>query len=410
MMETYTIKKVSDQLEVEKKTLKQWEKLLGSYLTIERVDGARVYTEEQIELFNDIKQLFDEQCTLDEVKEYVQLLIKEQEEQEHLVMESEVAVSKEDEPAQLKTAKKENVIDFQEHSNKQVKQEKKKTADKQENIPKNKQEKIPPIPEARLATEEEKQTISASIEEPKPNDLVVNEKELLQGELVEAVRRYEDVFEVLDTFKADLLKEMREGMRNEVREEIVGEVKRELEKSATQTVEMVESVGAYISESSERSARDVENMSKKIIRSNEKSFDEVTSLIEDYSTIAEEKTEDMRLFMKDVMENADESSKEMQYLLDRFSSNSTVAMNQVKFMVEKLNNSSTNTTEELRDLIDSMNEERVYYLKEMEKERKLHRQSVAEREEMFSDFVQTFRQTAAADMKRKRKWWKLFLS
>ncbi|MEH7679714.1 MerR family transcriptional regulator, partial [Priestia megaterium] len=43
-METYTIKKVSDQLEVEKKTLKQWEKLLGSYLTIERVDGARVYT------------------------------------------------------------------------------------------------------------------------------------------------------------------------------------------------------------------------------------------------------------------------------------------------------------------------------------------------------------------------------
>jgi len=133
-------------------------------------------------------------------------------------------------------------------------------------------------------------------------------------------------------------------------------------------------------------------------------------LIEDYSTIAEEKTEDMRLFMKDVMENADESSKEMQYLLDRFSSNSTVAMNQVKFMVEKLNNSSTNTTEELRDLIDSMNEERVYYLKEMEKERKLHRQSVAEREEMFSDFVQTFRQTAAADMKRKRKWWKLFLS
>ncbi|MEJ9312081.1 MerR family transcriptional regulator, partial [Priestia megaterium] len=52
-METYTIKKVSDQLEVEKKTLKQWEKLLVSYLTIERVAGARVYTEEQIELFND---------------------------------------------------------------------------------------------------------------------------------------------------------------------------------------------------------------------------------------------------------------------------------------------------------------------------------------------------------------------
>ena len=287
MMETYTIKKVSDQLEVEKKTLKQWEKLLGSYLTIERVDGARVYTEEQIELFNDIKQLFDEQCTLDEVKEYVQLLIKEQEEQEHLVMESEAAVSKEEEPAKLKTSKKENVIDFQEHSNKQIKQEKKKAAEKQESISENKQEKTPPIPEARLATEEEKQAISASIEEPKPNDLVVNEKELLQGELVEAVRRYEDVFEVLDTFKADLLKEMREGMRNEVREEIVGEVKRELEKSATQTVEMVESVGAYISESSERSARDVENMSKKIIRSNEKSFDEVTSLIEDYSTIAE---------------------------------------------------------------------------------------------------------------------------
>ncbi|MEK1830515.1 MerR family transcriptional regulator [Priestia megaterium] len=85
---------------------------MGSYLTIERVDGARVYTEEQIELFNDIKQLFDEQCTLDEVKEYVQLLIKEQEEQEHLVMESEAAVSKEEEPAQLKTAKKKTSLIF----------------------------------------------------------------------------------------------------------------------------------------------------------------------------------------------------------------------------------------------------------------------------------------------------------
>ncbi|MEK1830514.1 hypothetical protein AAAC51_19905 [Priestia megaterium] len=38
------------------------------------------------------------------------------------------------------------------------------------------------------------------------------------------------MFEVLDTFKADLLKEMREGMRNEVREEIVGEVKESLKK------------------------------------------------------------------------------------------------------------------------------------------------------------------------------------
>ncbi len=393
MTEIYTIKAVCDRLNIDRRTLKGWENSLKGYLYIDRINGARVYTEEKIELLSDINQLFAENCTLDEVKEYVQLVS-----QETKVVYEEAAPTQVDEFAPANTEEIET-------------QDAKITIE--QTIPSIEQplneEKIVSSIMAEFVNE---QTEESAIEPEKPSahDVVVHEREMLQGELVEAVRRYEDVFEVLNSFKDDLLKEMREGMRNEVREEIVGEVKKELEKSANQTYEMVETVGAVISESSERNAKEVENMSKKIIRANEKALDEISSIMDEQSHTAEQSAEEMKLYMKDIVANADESSKEMQYLLDRFSSNSTVAMNQVKFMVEKLSNSSSHTTEELRDLIDSMNEERVYYLKEMEKERKLHRQNVSEREEMFNDFVQTFRQTAAADMKRKRKWWKLFLS
>ncbi|MCG3057024.1 hypothetical protein KZ287_33195, partial [Escherichia coli] len=68
------------------------------------------------------------------------------------------------------------------------------------------------------------------------NDVIVQEREILQGELVEAVRRYEDVFEVLNSFKDDLLKEMREGRRNGVREESVGEVQTVIHISENRTV------------------------------------------------------------------------------------------------------------------------------------------------------------------------------
>ncbi|MDT2047126.1 hypothetical protein CHN50_01555 [Priestia aryabhattai] len=392
MTEIYTIKAVCDRLNIDRRTLKGWENSLKGYLYIDRIDGARVYTEEKIELLSDINQLFAENCTLDEVKEYVQLVS-----QETKVVYEEAAPTQVDEFAPA------NTEEIETHDAKIT---------TEQTIPSIEQ----PLSEEKIVSSMEEfvneQTEESAIEPEKPSahDVIVHEREMLQGELVEAVRRYEDVFEVLNSFKDDLLKEMREGMRNEVREEIVGEVKKELEKSANQTYEMVETVGAVISESSERNAKEVENMSKKIIRANEKALDEISSIMDEQSHTAEQSAEEMKLYMKDIVTNADESSKEMQYLLDRFSSNSTVAMNQVKFMVEKLSNSSSHTTEELRDLIDSMNEERVYYLKEMEKERKLHRQNVSEREEMFNDFVQTFRQTAAADMKRKRKWWKLFLS
>ncbi|MEC0666617.1 MerR family transcriptional regulator [Priestia flexa] len=400
MTEIYTIKAVCDRLDIDRRTLKGWESSLQGYLYIERRDGARVYTEDKIELLSDINQLFAENCTLDEVKEYIQLVSQETQTvyEEAAPTVDEVSSAETNEDVESKSLEK--------------------PEDRIEEIDEKKTH--PPIEEpiteekANVSNEEllNKQShLHANESEPvSSNDVIVQEREILQGELVEAVRRYEDVFEVLNSFKDDLLKEMREGMRNEVREEIVGEVKKELEKSANQTYEMVETVGAVISESSERNAKEVENMSKKIIRANERALDEISSIMDEQSHTAEQSAEEMKLYMKDIVANADESSKEMQYLLDRFSSNSTVAMNQVKFMVEKLSNSSSHTTEELRDLIDSMNEERVYYLKEMEKERKLHRQNVSEREEMFNDFVQTFRQTAAADMKRKRKWWKLFLS
>ena len=392
MTEIYTIKAVCDRLNIDRRTLKGWENSLKGYLYIDRIDGARVYTEEKIELLSDINQLFAENCTLDEVKEYVQLVS-----QETKVVYEEAAPTQVDEFAPA------NTEEIETHDAKIT---------TEQTIPSIEQllseEKIVSSMEEFVNEQTEESAIEP--EKPSAHDVIVHEREMLQGELVEAVRRYEDVFEVLNSFKDDLLKEMREGMRNEVREEIVGEVKKELEKSANQTYEMVETVGAVISESSERNAKEVENMSKKIIRANEKALDEISSIMDEQSHTAEQSAEEMKLYMKDIVTNADESSKEMQYLLDRFSSNSTVAMNQVKFMVEKLSNSSSHTTEELRDLIDSMNEERVYYLKEMEKERKLHRQNVSEREEMFNDFVQTFRQTAAADMKRKRKWWKLFLS
>ncbi|MBM7702187.1 MerR family transcriptional regulator [Metabacillus iocasae] len=360
-MEHYTIKKVSDALRVDKRTLKQWEDQLEGYIKIERINNARVYRQEQMELFKDVRELVEQKVSWPDIREYVQLMTTESLQQ--------VATSEED----LVTA----------------------TEDVME-----------PVGEEESELEKQKEQVE---EDEIGTALSLSDSEHVHGELIDKAKTYEDVFAALDSFKKDLLSEMRQGIRNEVREEIISEVKKEIEKGNHQTAEIVESVEAFIAESSERNVKEVENISKKIIRTNELAFEEIANVMDDITDLSKDQKEETMRVLNEMAQSSDESSKEMQYLLDRFSSNSTVAMNQVKFMVEKLTNSSSTASEELRDLIDSMNEERIYFLKEMEKDRKIHRQNISEREQMFSEFVQGFRQAAAAEAKRtNKKWWKVW--
>ncbi|WP_110114593.1 helix-turn-helix domain-containing protein [Bacillus sp. CGMCC 1.16541] len=357
-MEHYTIKTVSDLLRVDKRTLKQWEDYLEGYLKIERINSTRFYTEDQINLLKDVRELVDQKVSWPDIREYVQLMMSDSL-QQVATTEDVAEVNKETEEINEETAH-----------------------------------------EAKESTLEN---------EPTETSLSLSDSEHVHGELLEKAKTYEDVFAALDSFKKDLLFEMRQGIRNEVREEIITEVKKEIEKGNHQTAEIVESVEAFISESSERNVKEVANISKKIIRTNELAFEEIANVMEDITELSKDQKEETIRILNEVAESSDESSKEMRYLLDRFSSNSTVAMNQVKFMVEKLSNSANSTSDELRDLIDSMNEERIYFLKEMEKDRKIHRQNIAEREQMFGEFVQGFRQAAAAEAQRNnKKWWKLW--
>ncbi|WP_312094490.1 MerR family transcriptional regulator [Niallia sp.] len=75
-MKAYTIREASKKLTTTPTTLKQWEKDLQGILVIPRTKtGARIYTEKEITLLHEVKNLYKEKRKTAEVKETLTMLI-----------------------------------------------------------------------------------------------------------------------------------------------------------------------------------------------------------------------------------------------------------------------------------------------------------------------------------------------
>src|SRR5689334_20092180 len=72
-LRTYTLKETSKIINVPTSTIKQWEKDLDGLLTIPRSQqGARIYSEIEIDLLLEIKNLVDNHLSKKEIREKLQ--------------------------------------------------------------------------------------------------------------------------------------------------------------------------------------------------------------------------------------------------------------------------------------------------------------------------------------------------
>lgn len=72
-MKTFTLKEVSKKINVKPATLKKWEKELEEYLDIPRTrQGARIYSEVELDLLLDIKQMYENKISTEMILQNLQ--------------------------------------------------------------------------------------------------------------------------------------------------------------------------------------------------------------------------------------------------------------------------------------------------------------------------------------------------
>lgn len=73
IMRTFTLKEVSKKINVKPATLKKWEKELEEYLDIPRTrQGARIYSEVELDLLLDIKQMYENKLSTEMILQNLQ--------------------------------------------------------------------------------------------------------------------------------------------------------------------------------------------------------------------------------------------------------------------------------------------------------------------------------------------------
>lgn len=200
-MKTFTLKEVSKKINVTPATLRKWEKELEDYLEIPRTkQGARIYSQVEIDLLLEIKEMSDNKlstsmilqtlCGATDIEEVVTEL------EEEIFVPNEV------------------VSEFEEEISE---------------------------PEI-VATELEKENFEPEeeITEPESQELaIVSQKVTTVSDEEIAIKNADQFFNAMDQYKQTFLNEVKEEIRSVLRKEVVEEVKKEIADGAHYTVNTI---------------------------------------------------------------------------------------------------------------------------------------------------------------------------
>jgi DNA-binding transcriptional MerR regulator len=252
----------------------------------------------------------------------------------------------------------------------------------------------------------------------------------VQGELVESIQHYKDVFEALESFKQDLLQEVREGIRREVRTEVLEEVKREIAKGSQQTAETVETFASFMTKSSEQTAKELHQLAKgteqtaktmenaassikktasqtaKELNQLSKEAEHTKKTVEEFTSFMIRSSEHATSELEEISKDTQQTIETIEVLSSFLAKSSEQTAKDIHQISNRLNQHGSTASNEIKELIETMNQERDYYLKTLEQERQFYRQDITDRETIFRDFVHTFREAAPAEQPKSKKWWK----
>jgi DNA-binding transcriptional MerR regulator len=283
LMKTYTLKEVSKKINVSPGTLRKWEQDFEDLLDIPRTkQGARKYTDLEIELLLEIKQMADQKVSKDTIRQEMQK-IEEPENVEVPSMELDSSDEVILEPEVSLEINLEKVINSETQVSLEI-------------VP---EEAITPVP----------------IEES-------------------AMKNTEVFFDAMETYKKTFLSEVKDEIRTVVRKEVLDEVRKEISKGTFITVK---TISDSIYKSSENTKAELQELSESVEKASEETTDSLKQLANKVANVSLETSEEIFSLSKQLSETSEELSHYVDVTNNEISSLAETITKDREFLIEERN-------------------------------------------------------------------------
>lgn len=259
LMKTYTLKEVSKKINVSPGTLRKWEQDFEDLLDIPRTkQGARIYTDLEIELLLEIKQMADKKVSKEAIRQEIQKI---------------------EEPEDVE------IPAMQEDSSEMFLEE-----------------VMPSEPELSLDIPLEK---SSAPDHEIPLETVADEA-ITPVPIEEiAMKNTELFFEAMETYKKTFLSEVKDEIRSVMRKEVLDEVRKEITKGTYVTVK---SISDSIYKSTENTKAEIQELSDSVEKISEETTDSLKQLANKVTHASLETSEEIFSLSKQLSETSEELS------------------------------------------------------------------------------------------------------
>jgi DNA-binding transcriptional MerR regulator len=287
-MKTYTLKEVSKKINISPGTLRKWEQDFEDLLDIQRTkQGARIYTDIEIELLVEIKQMADKKISKEVIRKEIQKI---------------------DGPENVELSPIQT--------------------DVSELFPK----KNTLIPEGTIERNLEK----ANSHEPEVSIAMVPEEKAHTQLPVEdnTMKNTELFFEAMETYKKTFLSEVKDEIRTVVRKEVLDEVRKEISKGTFVTVK---SISDSIYKSTENTKAEIQELSESVEKVSEETADSLKQLANKVTHTSLETTEEIFSLSKQLSETSEELSHYVDVTNNEISSLVEAITQDREFLIEERN-------------------------------------------------------------------------
>ncbi|MCM3584477.1 MerR family transcriptional regulator [Mesobacillus maritimus] len=370
-MKAYTIKEVSKKINVPSGTIRQWEKDLNGLLAIPRTrQGARFYTDKEIKLLENVKQMRSKNLSKDMIRELMKKHMNNMSSEENVEQEDQTNL-----PIVAETnapAEQTHQFDVEGFFN--------ALEVYKQDLLQDVRAEIRNGLRTQIVDEVKKDIASNSLQTIKALSLSIQRsKDRMKADLSELSQQVTDVSErSSDSFAT--LSEVSLGTAEKVTD--LSEDVTKLSKGTTKEISNLTSNVTKITNGTKREVAAIKENLSKLTKGTTKN---ISSLSESVSKLSEGTYEEMR----NLAAKLDESSEEFKILTDYLSKNNEM------------------TTSELSTMNEQLAMDREYYLETLKLEREQFRNEIHKRDEIFKDMVVSYREAAAAKGPEK-KWWKLW--
>ncbi|WHX98827.1 MerR family transcriptional regulator [Neobacillus sp. DY30] len=264
-MRTFTLKEVSKKINVKPATLKKWEEELEEFLDIPRTkQGARIYSQVEIDLLLEIKELHDMKLNTTMILQSlrgetdIEKVIAELGEEINLP--DEIVAEMNDEGSESEEKVSELSVDISEF-------------------------------EVELA-EPETQELAIAPQEVTP----VTNEEL-------AIKTADEFFDAMNQYKQTFLNEVKEEIRSVLRKEVVEEVKKEIADGAHYTVN---TISESINKSTETTKAEFQHLSGHLEKNAEQTTERLLYLSKSIANASHETSEEIYTLSKQLSQSTEE--------------------------------------------------------------------------------------------------------